>query len=401
MIIDFYSIRKDLIEKQKIKHCKKSGNTLLHLLINDGDLEGFKNYSCIIRELINNKKLINKIINAQNFNGDTPAHIAVRKSNRKNNIYSAMVEILQELGADFTISNNNNEVITKLDDGDNNNEQIKQDIRKCLFNNQNNDTELLTVSIVPETITIDKPNYYKPNYKPDYNKPDYNKPNYYKPDNNKALFEIFTNSPINNNNNNNKTMNYSTTSPFNLNGKQIFYNNNLNGGNQLSSNIEDNLNYVDKLSTSPNIENNLYGGAKYSESSESDSSNSNSNSMIYGKRNINNPYIKGGSKKAQKIHNDIIEHIQKLGYNEQEAKDIKNVLYYEVKDKYPSLTNTEKAEKMLELVDKKVKNINMKDVHKILEEKRENRNKDTKETKKPKEAKKTSKKTSKRVNKNK
>ena len=392
MIIDFYSIRKDLIEKQKIKHCKKSGNTLLHLLINDGDLEGFKNYSCIIRELIN-KKLINKIINAQNFNGDTPAHIAVRKSNRKNNIYSAMVEILQELGADFTISNNNNEVITKLDDGDNNNEQIKQDIRKCLFNNQNNDTELLTVSIVPETITIDKPN----NYKPDYNKPDYNKPNYYKPDNNKALFEIFTNSPINNNNN--KTMNYSTTSPFNLNGKQIFYNNNLNGGNQLSSNIEDNLNYVDKLSTSPNIENNLYGGAKYSESSESDSSNS--NSMIYGKRNINNPYIKGGSKKAQKIHNDIIEHIQKLGYNEQEAKDIKNVLYYEVKDKYPSLTNTEKAEKMLELVDKKVKNINMKDVHKILEEKRENRNKDTKETKKPKEAKKTSKKTSKRVNKNK
>lgn len=372
MIIDFYSIRKNLIEKQKIKHCKKTGNTLLHLLINDGNLEGFKNYSCIIRELINNKNLINKIINAQNFNGDTPAHIAVRKSNRKNNIYSAMVDILQELGADFTISNNNNEVITKLDDGDNYNEQIKQDIRKCLFNNQNNDTELLTVSIVPETITIDKPN---------------NKTNYNKLKNNQTLFEIFTNSPINNK----KTIDYSSTSPFNLNGEQLFYKNNLNGGNQLSSNIEDNLNYVDKLSTSPNIENNLYGGAKYSESSESDS-------MIYGKRYINNPYIKGGSKKAQKIHNDIIEHIQKLGYNEQEAKDIKNVLYYEVKDKYPSLTNTEKAEKMLELVDKKVKNINIKDVQKILEEKRGNRNKDNKdikdnkETKKPKEAKKNIKK---------
>jgi hypothetical protein len=384
MIIDFYSIRKDLIQKEKIKHCKKTGNTLLHLLINDGDLEGFKNYSCIIRELINNKNLINKIINAQNFNGDTPAHIAVRKSNRKNNIYSAMVEILQELGADFTISNNNNEVITKLDDGDNYNEQIKKDIRKCLFNNQNNDTELLTVSIIPETITIDKPN-----------KPDYNKLK-----NNQALYEIFTNSPINNNNNN--KINYSTTSPFNFNGReQIFYNNknNLNGGYQFSSNIEDNLDNVDKLSTSPNIENNLNGGAKYSESSESDSSNS----MIYGKRYINNPYIKGGSKKAQKIHNDIIEHIQKLGYNEQEAKDIKNVLYYEVKDKYPSLTNTQKAEKMLELVDKKVKNIDMKDVHKILEEKRGSKKNDTKETKKPKEAKeakKTSKKTSKRVKKN-
>ena len=190
-------------------------------------------------------------------------------------------------------------------------------------------------------------------------------------------------------------MNYSTTSPFNLNGEQIFYNNNLNGGNQLSSNIEDNLNDVDKLSTSTNIENNLYGGAKYSESSESNSSNS----MIYGKRNINNPYIKGGSKKAQKIHNDIIEHIQKLGYTEQEAKDIKNVLYYEVKDKYPSLTNTEKAEKMLELVDKKVKNINMKDVHKILAEKRENRNPDTKDTKDTKKTKKPLKKTSKRVKK--
>lgn len=369
MIIDFNSIRNNLINNKnnkKIKQCKKTGDTLLHLLINDGDLEGFRRYSCILKELINNKELINKIINVQNFNGDTPAHIAVRKSNRQNNIYSAMVEILQELGADFTISNNNNEVITKLDDGDKYNEKIKKYIQKCLFN-PNDDSDIFTISIIPENVTDFKPN------KVTNNKP-------IKAADNKELFEIFTN--------------YSSTSPYNL-----------KGGDQVYSNTENSLNNIDKLSSSPNLNSNLNGGAKYSESSES-SESSNSNSMFYGKRYINNPYIKGGSRKAQKIHNDIIEHIIKLGYSEQEANDIKNVLYYEVKEKYPSLTNTQKAEKMLELVDKKVKNIDMKDIHKILKEKRENRenreNKDTKETKKtkkPKETKKTSKKTSKRTSK--
>ena len=382
MIIDFNSIRNNLINNKnnkKIKQCKKTGDTLLHLLINDGDLEGFRSYSCILKELINNKELINKIINVQNFNGDTPAHIAVRKSNRQNNIYSAMVEILQELGADFTISNNNNEVITKLDDGDKYNEKIKKYIQKCLFN-PNDDSYIFTISIIPENVTDFKPINVTDN-KP--NKVTNNKP--IKAADNKELFKIFTN--------------YSSTSPYNL-----------KGGDQVYSNTENSLNNIDKLSSSPNLNSNLNGGAKYSESSES-SESSNSNSMFYGKRYINNPYIKGGSRKAQKIHNDIIEHIIKLGYSEQEANDIKNVLYYEVKEKYPSLTNTQKAEKMLELVDKKVKNIDMKDIHKILKEKRENRenreNKDTKETKetketktkKPKETKKTSKKTSKRISK--
>jgi hypothetical protein len=426
MIIDFNSIRNNLINNKKIKYCKKSGNTLLHILIIEGDLEGFKNYSCILKEFINNRKLINKIINKQNFNGDTPAHVAVRKSKKQNNIYSAMVEILQELGANFSISNNNNEVITKLDDGDKYNEKIKKYIKKCLFN-ENNNSETFTISIIPENVTdiksvnvtdiksvnaadarfvnaADARSVNSADAKADkrsvnavdaksVNAADF-KPIFNKPVNNKERFEIFTNY---NNYNNNEIVNYSSTSPYNL-----------NGGNRLYSDTENSLNNIDKLSSSPNINYNLNGGAKYSEYSEStESSNSNSNSMIYGKRHINNPYIKGGSRKAQKIHNDIIEHIIKLGYNEQEAKDIKNVLYYEVKDKYPSLTNTEKAEKMLELVDKKVKNIDMKDIHKILEEKRGNRNKDTKEptetkeTKETKKTKKTSKKTSKRVQKNK
>ena len=389
MIIDFNSIRDNLINNKKIIQCKNTGNTLLHTLIINDDLEGFKKYNCILKEFINNRKLINKIINAQNFNGDTPAHIAVRKSNRKNNMYSAMVEILQELGADFTISNKNNEVITKLDDGDKYNEQIKNYIKQCLFNQNDDLSDIFTISVVPENetvVTSVKLTDYNPNVidnKPNNFKPNNFKPNNFKPNvaDNKS-FEIFTN--------------YSSTSPRNF-----------KGGGQLSYNIEDSLDNVDNLSTSLNIVNNLNGGGKYSESSES-SESSNSNSIMFGKRYINNPYIKGGSKKAQQIHNDIIEQIKNLGYSEQEAKDIKNALYYEVKDKYPSYTNTQKAEKMLELVKDKVKNIDMKDVHKILEKKREHRNKDTKETKttktktkEPKETKKTSKKTSKRVKKNK
>jgi ankyrin repeat protein len=85
-----------------LKYCCKRGNSLLHILINEADIEGFKAIMCIIKEVNKvNKKLIQQIINLQNKAGDTPAHIAVRKSNNKNNIFSIMVETLQSVGADF------------------------------------------------------------------------------------------------------------------------------------------------------------------------------------------------------------------------------------------------------------------------------------------------------------
>jgi hypothetical protein len=99
---------------------------------------------CIIKEVNKvNKKLIQQIINLQNKAGDTPAHIAVRKSNNENNIFSIMVETLQSVGADFSISNNNNEVIAQSGEPKYNEEQtIKQKyINSCAYDNINNNND--------------------------------------------------------------------------------------------------------------------------------------------------------------------------------------------------------------------------------------------------------------------
>ena len=92
---------------------KKTGNSLLHVLIKEGDIEGFKAIMCMIKEIKStNNCLVRKIINKQNNNHDTPAHIAVRKSKEKDNIYSIMVETLQSLGADLTIPNISNKLLS-------------------------------------------------------------------------------------------------------------------------------------------------------------------------------------------------------------------------------------------------------------------------------------------------
>jgi hypothetical protein len=117
--------------------------------------------------------------------------------------------------------------------------------------------------------------------------------------------------------------------------------------------------------------NNQLGGKKVIDSS----SDSSSDSKFIGSRKLYNPYIEGGSKKSQEIHTEIINMIKNMGYSEEDANDIKNHLYYEVKDKYPKLNNTEKAEKMLELVKNKVSNINMDEIRKELQKYRERRDK--------------------------
>jgi hypothetical protein len=336
-MIDIYSLYKNdpMLVKSIIKSnnhdkllvcCKKSGNSLLHILVDEGDIEGFKAIICMLKEIKNtNKCLFKKIINKQNLNGDTPAHIAVRKSKGKNNIYSIMVETLEILHADFTIPNNNKEIIKKLDKAnyDSNHGKIKEYINHCLFGDTYDNK-------YNEDIETDNNNYYIP----------------------KDLDEINTSSPII---------------------LEVFVNKtNQNGGNQDG------------------------GKQKYSESESS------TDSEFIGRRKLYNPYMKGGSKQSQKIHDDIINKIKNMGYNEQDAKDIKNVIYYEVKEKYPKLNNIKRAEKMIEVIDKKLANINMNEIRKELEKYRERNNNNSKQIQKEptKETKKeTKKKSSKRSSK--
>jgi len=82
------TIIKDKKPKNLLTCCKKKGNSLLHILINEKDIEGFKSFMCMLKELKStNKCLVKKIINKKNNKGNTPAHIAVRKSKKENNIF--------------------------------------------------------------------------------------------------------------------------------------------------------------------------------------------------------------------------------------------------------------------------------------------------------------------------
>ena len=298
---------------------KNTGNTLLHILIDEKDILGFKSYMCMLKELKStNKCLVKKIINFKNKVGDTPAHIAVRKSKGENNEFSIMVETLQSLGANLTIPNDNNEVITQLAEPnyDSYNTKIKEYINSCLFG---------------EPLDTYDNKYQEDN----------------ESDNN--LDEIGTSSAL-----------------------------------ILEVVVNKSNNQIKQIG----------GGKKYSDSS--------SDSEITGQRQIFNPYIsmKGGSKKSQQIHEQIINRIKELKYNDQDAQDIKNVIYYEVKHKYPELNNNERAEKMLEVIDKKLKKIDINDIRKELEKYRERRNSNMEPKKEPKKSsKKASKKEPKRLSK--
>lgn len=322
---------KSIIEKNDIEKllicCDKSGNNFLHILIKKGDIESFKAIMCMIKKAQEtNNSLVQKIINQQNKDGDTPAHIAVRKSKEKDNKFSIMVETLQSVGANFTIPNMKNQVIVKLAEPkyDSSNTEIKKYINNCLFGQSlDNNYE---VSESPN------PNYYAPRYLDDIN----------------------------------------TSSPVVL---EVFVNK-----------------YDNPLKQT--------GGGKKDYESSTESS---SDSEINGKRRINNPYIsmKGGSKKSQQIHDEIINRIKEMQFTDEQAKDIKNVIYYEVKEKYPKLNNNERAEKMLDVIDKKLKNIDLDVIKKELEKYRERRNNniEPKKSSKKESTKKSSKKESKRSNK--
>jgi len=340
--------------------CKK-GNSLLHILINEGDIDGFKSMMCIIKKINKtNKCLVKKVINMQNKAGDTPAHIAVRKSNNNNNIYSIMVESLQSVGADFTISNNNNEVIVQSGDPqyDENDINEQKYINSCVLD-ENDDNDNETTENLDDIQTTSSP----------------------------------------------------TEFPFPLNKLDILIIDKKQNQNQFYGQLQQQLNQkYNQNKLQEQLKQQLQqfnqrGGKTKSDSDSDSDSDSESKKMFNGKRKIINPYISmdGGSKISDKNHNDAIQQIIKLGYSEDEAKDVKNFLYYEIKDNYPDLNNDERSEKFAKVL-KTFEMIDIKKVRKELEKYRERNNKNSppkkehpkepKEPKKEKKEKKSSKRTS-------
>ena len=373
-----------------LKFCCKKGNSLLHILINEEDIEGFKSIMCIIKEVNKtDKNLIQKIINMKNGNGDTAAHIAVRKSNNQNNIFSIMVEALISVGADLTISNNNKEVIVQTCDKPYNEEETKQQqyINNCIFDNNNIYLNMIDTlqsddnessDDLDNIQTINSPLNHQFPLKVDIlviDKKQYQNQDQYQ------------NQYQNQNQNQDQDQDQDHIDFKQILKQQFEKQFEQKQEQQLQQKLRQN--FLQQRHT-------LSGGGK--------SNSRNENDEITGKRKINNPYISnGGSKKSEKNHSDAIEKIRKLGYSEEESKDVKNFLYYEIKDNFPDLNNDERSEKFAEVL-KTFAIMDIKKVRKELEKYRERNNKNAppkkehqKESKKePKKEKKSSKRSSKK-----
>ena len=371
-LVDTIKENKDL--KIILKFCCKRGNSLLHILIDEEDIEGFKSIMCIIKEVNKtNKCLVKKIINLQNSDGDTPAHVAVRKSNNKNNIFSMMVEALQSVGADFTISNNNNEVIAQSGNPQYNEEDLEKQkyINSCVFNDtlQSDDNE--TSEDLDNIETINSPLNYPFPFKLD-------------------VLLIDQKQNQNQNQNQERQHNFQEILQQKLQQNQQIKQPEYNLQEILQEKLEKQLHEQLQQRFRQQKQISYEGGGKSDE--------------ISGKRKINNPYVSnGGSKISDKNHNDAIQKIIKLGYSDEEAKDVKNFLYYEIKDNFPDLNNDERSEKFAEVL-KTFAIMDIKKVRKELEKYRERNNKNAppkkEHSKEPKkEPKKSSKKSSKRTSK--
>ncbi len=372
--------------------CDTFFNSLLHIFIECDDIDGFEAMYCFLKDLINTSKtknidFVKKVINLQNINGDTAVHIAARKSKGEDNKFTMIIELLENLGADLSIPNKKNEVIKKIGENNYNKEiqDMKNKIKNCLFSfDDNEDTNFDDDDGMTSSV------FEKESSKPQYqDKSRFRTPPYL--DNittirTSALFGC-SNQPQQ------KIL-------FDEDSRRDFR------SPPTSARIEE----IREQDQTQRI---LQGGKQNSETS--------SDSELIGNRILNNPYIdiEGGSKKANEIHNEIISIIQNKGYSLDEAKDIKNFIYYEIKERYPDLNNDEKASKMKEIIDKKLKNININEIKIELQKYRERRDaniekkpkeKKEKKEKKPKEkkekknskrlSKKTSKKTSKKKKKN-
>jgi hypothetical protein len=263
------------------------GNTLLHKAAMNNDMTTFNSIKTTLPENLQERS---RFINAQNANGDTAAHVAVRNANY------AMVTAIKHLGGDLSIANKNNEYIMSTEGSD-------------VFQ-QNQAGAGLDSDNFPAALSSTQP-YVAPKV-PKYESPSFN-------------------------------------SPDNLDGfsSDIFISNKAGGAVSHNSDAYDPAS-LDEISSEFNI---ITGGAAKINGGGKSISGTRTlyfEDMITSDSSM---YHEGGSskqKESTKIHDEVIRMIQDLGYSEDDARVLKAACYRLVKDKYPELNNLERAKKMLD-----------------------------------------------------
>lgn len=288
-----------------------AGNTLLHKAAMNNDMTTFNS---IKAALPGNAQDRASFMNTQNAQGDTAAHIAVRQGNH------AMVTAMRSLGADLTISNNNNEYIMSSDSENMNTESLSRDNVFHQTAGAGMDTDGF-----PGMLSSTEP-YVAPTI------PSYDSPAFQSPDTLDA---------------------YSTEDVF------------MKGGNRINYETEgDDPMSLSEISTEDYAI--MGGGGK----------------KIHGIRTLyfedlitsDSEVFQDGGKKVKEssqLHDEAIRMIMDMGYSEDDARIIKAAIYRMVKDKYPDANNLERAKKMIENINSS--NISEIDISKVREAIRKNR----------------------------
>lgn len=305
----------------------KEGNTLLHKAALNNDMTTFNSIKSTLPQ--NSVERAN-FINAQNVHGDTAAHIAVRQGNH------AMVTAMRNMGANLSLSNNQNEYIMSTEsDG--------------VFTDVPQKGGRMDTDGFPGMLSSTEP-YMAPKV-PTYDSPNFNSP---------------------------ETINmYSSDDVFlQQGGVHAQFDTNSDMGNDPAS--------LSDISTEDFF---MMGGAKKIQGIRTlyfdDMMTSDSDMYQDGGKKI---------KESSQMHEDAVRMIMDMGYSEDDARIIKAAIYRMVKDKYSELNNLERAKKMIDNINSSI--ISQIDISEVREAIRKNR--DAKATMKPKSGKTTEKKASKK-----
>ena len=360
----------------------EDGNNLLHLMIN-----GFKKNNMMIEpDLIGAEKILKNIqagvydnktrehlLNSQNKEKNTPAHLAVMKRQFK------IVNMMEKLGANLKLPNNNKEIIQNTDSESSfqpNTNTKKQE----LLNGKELDSVTITAS-APAPIATSIPEKSKPLTD---SPTSINTSNFINNENQSNILSATSPDSIPPNKQNQLT---ESSDDISTDGFIKFLNKNKNqtGGKHSSSikgrrsikhyseseqaNSESSLSESDTLGIADVIAQYQIGGKSKSRSKSKSKSRSKSKSKSKSKsRSVSRPKSRSKSKSKSRskpkhksrsvsrknkessdIHAEVVEIIKKMGYSEDDARYIKAGLYNKVKENFANLGNMQRALKLKEL----------------------------------------------------
>jgi len=281
-----------------------NGNNILHHVVKNNDV---KTLTAIVNYINYYDSLSHSVINHQNKHGDTPMHIAVRNQNEH------IAKILDSAGADLKIKNHNGEVIASSEERPS--DMMSETLNKFRHLSNNNDS-------------IDLSDLDDSNFKPYGNKHSSCSDHYIT---NTFIgttdSERFINELAKELSKSKKVRVPSVAKAYNM------LTHNLQGGGANESETSFVVKFAD-------TNHNQDGGAKHRHKRSSKRSNSPGRST---------------PNESSEIHDQVVQKLKEIMGNEEDARAIKAGLYNLVKEQNPTLSNLDRAKKMLEhLKDEKI-----------------------------------------------